>query len=109
MKCKQRLCGTLHLPDAADQNTTAVIAGKSSPLHCDANMPLSTYKLSISLSLCSEDTLPHTLEKTHCFSLYLNSSLHSGRVANERKDVVYFVTEIAETSPEEEQLWSKQG
>lgn len=51
MNSSQLPCRTLHLPDAADQNTTAVIAGKSSSLHCDANLPLSTYKPSINPSL----------------------------------------------------------
>lgn len=41
----------------------------------------------------------NALKKTHCFSLYLNSSLHSGCVANERQDAVYFMTRIAEPNP----------
>lgn len=39
----------------------------------------------------------HTLKKTHCFSVYLSSSLHCGCVAKERQDAVYFM--IAEAHP----------
>lgn len=107
--CEMRLCSCSDLdhPDAKDPNTTTVIAVKSSSLHCDP--PPSAYKSSIRLSLWSWDTLQtNTLKKTHCFSLYLSSSLHCGCVANERQDAVYFTTGIAEPNPKEEQLWSKQ-
>lgn len=78
-----------------------LIAWKSF-IHCDANMPLSRLQ---SLFVKLRNSPTHTGE----LSLCLNRSLYGGRVADERKDVVDFMSEIAETNQREEQLWSQQA
>lgn len=79
---------------------------KIPPLWLLENPPLFTVMLTrlcqltdwASASLCAVKTHSHRQkEKTHCFSRCLNSSLCFGCVANERKDAVYFMTQMKPT------------
>lgn len=95
----------LHLPNAADENWLLV------------KLPLFTVILTCccqvpnwaSVFLCEVKTHSHTLERSHCFAVGLNGSLHCGCVLNETEDVVYSTTETAETKPKEEPLLEKWG